>query len=231
MFLIEQLQGKHLFSYHGFACKWIPQVLLHINSSWFSALSFLIILPVFQLSGQLLTTYGYGAPEFESGIYTAKSDVYSFGVVMLELLTGRMSYDRYNNTSNQTRHISLLPAVYLLSRNDIFRSRTRGEQSLVRWAIPQLHDIGALTGMVDPALNGKYHDKSLSHFADIISRCVQVRSRIYLTFTFSNFFISKVSLFYRFFFLVVLTNLSLYCRRSQSSGHQCLKLCRTSYKW
>lgn len=47
-----------------------------------------------QLSGQLLTTYGYGAPEFESGIYTTKSDVYSFGVVMLELLTGRMSYDR-----------------------------------------------------------------------------------------------------------------------------------------
>lgn len=48
----------------------------------------------FQLSGQLLTTYGYGAPEFESGVYTSQSDVYSFGVVMLELLTGRMSYDR-----------------------------------------------------------------------------------------------------------------------------------------
>lgn len=47
-----------------------------------------------QLSGQLLTAYGYGAPEFESGIYTLESDVYSFGVVMLELLTGRMSYDR-----------------------------------------------------------------------------------------------------------------------------------------
>lgn len=48
----------------------------------------------FQLSGQLLTAYGYGAPEFESGIYTAQSDVYSFGVVMLELLTGRKSHDR-----------------------------------------------------------------------------------------------------------------------------------------
>ncbi|KZV30227.1 protein STRUBBELIG-receptor FAMILY 3-like, partial [Dorcoceras hygrometricum] len=97
------------------------------------------------LSGQLLTTYGYGAPEFESGIYTSKSDVYSFGVVMLELLTGRMSYDR---------------------------TRTRGEQFLVRWAIPQLHDIDALSRMVDPALNGNYPVKSLSHFADIISRCV-----------------------------------------------------------
>nr|XP_016460467.1 PREDICTED: LOW QUALITY PROTEIN: protein STRUBBELIG-RECEPTOR FAMILY 3-like [Nicotiana tabacum] len=99
-----------------------------------------------QLSGQLLTTYGYSAPEFESGIYTSRSDVYSFGVVMLELLTGRMSYDR---------------------------TRNRGEQFLVRWAIPQLHDIDALTKMVDPSLNGKYPIKSLSHFADIISRCVQ----------------------------------------------------------
>jgi len=43
----------------------------------------------------LLAAYGYGAPEFDSGIYTWQSDVYSFGVVMLELLTGRMSYDRY----------------------------------------------------------------------------------------------------------------------------------------
>jgi serine/threonine protein kinase len=50
---------------------------------------------VSQLSGQLLAAYGYGAPEFDSGIYTWQSDVYSFGVVMLELLTGRMSYDRY----------------------------------------------------------------------------------------------------------------------------------------
>nr|XP_016474068.1 PREDICTED: protein STRUBBELIG-RECEPTOR FAMILY 3-like [Nicotiana tabacum] len=65
---------------------------------------------------------------------------------MLELLTGRMSYDR---------------------------TRSRGEQFLVRWAIPQLHDIDALTRMVDPSLKGKYPLKSLSHFADIISRCVQ----------------------------------------------------------
>uniref|UniRef100_A0A0A0K3Q1 Protein kinase domain-containing protein n=1 Tax=Cucumis sativus TaxID=3659 RepID=A0A0A0K3Q1_CUCSA len=101
---------------------------------------------VSQLSGQLLTAYGYGAPEFESGVYTLESDVYSFGVVMLELLTGRMSYDR---------------------------TRIRGEQFLVRWAIPQLHDIEALTSMVDPSLNGRYPAKSLSYFADIISKCVQ----------------------------------------------------------
>lgn len=101
---------------------------------------------VSQLSGHLLSAYGYGAPEFESGIYTLMSDVYSFGVVMLELLTGRKSHDR---------------------------TRIRGEQFLVRWAIPQLHDIDALSGMVDPSLNGQYPVKSLSHFADIISRCVQ----------------------------------------------------------
>ncbi|KAL9257739.1 STRUBBELIG-RECEPTOR FAMILY 3-like protein [Drosera capensis] len=101
---------------------------------------------VSQLSGQLQSTYGYGAPEYESGIYTHVSDVFSFGVVMLELLTGRMAYDN---------------------------ARVRGEQILVRWAIPQLHDIEALTGMVDPSLDGEYPTKSLSNYADIISRCVQ----------------------------------------------------------
>ncbi|XP_055804084.1 protein STRUBBELIG-RECEPTOR FAMILY 3-like [Solanum dulcamara] len=89
---------------------------------------------------------GYGAPELELGSYTCQSDVYSFGVVMLELLTGRQSYDR---------------------------SRPRGEQLLVRWAIPRLHDIDALSRMVDPSLNGSYPSKSLSRFADIISLCIQ----------------------------------------------------------
>ncbi|KAL3519672.1 hypothetical protein ACH5RR_017821 [Cinchona calisaya] len=89
---------------------------------------------------------GYGGPELELGTYTYHSDVYSFGVVMLELLTGRKSYDR---------------------------SRPRGEQFLVRWAIPRLHDIDALSRMVDPSLNGAYPSKSLSRFADIISLCIQ----------------------------------------------------------
>ena len=57
----------------------------------------------------------------------------------------------------------------------IYRSRPRGEQFLVRWAIPQLHDIDALAEMVDPSLKGVYPIKSLSRFADIISSCVQVR--------------------------------------------------------
>ncbi|XP_012068778.1 protein STRUBBELIG-RECEPTOR FAMILY 6 [Jatropha curcas] len=90
---------------------------------------------------------GYGAPEVAmSGQYTLKSDVYSFGVVMLELLTGRKPFDS---------------------------SRPRSEQSLVRWATPQLHDIDALAKMVDPALKGLYPVKSLSRFADVIALCVQ----------------------------------------------------------
>lgn len=44
----------------------------------------------------------------------------------------------------------------------------------MRWATPQLHDIDALSKMVDPALNGMYPAKSLSRFADIIALCVQV---------------------------------------------------------
>ncbi|XP_028202593.1 protein STRUBBELIG-RECEPTOR FAMILY 3-like isoform X3 [Glycine soja] len=99
-----------------------------------------------QLSGRLLTAYGYSAPEFESGSYTQQSDVFSFGVVMLELLTGRKSYEK---------------------------SLPRGEQFLVRWAVPQLHDIDALSKMVDPCLKGTYPMKSLSRFADIVSSCIQ----------------------------------------------------------
>ncbi|KAM3375167.1 protein STRUBBELIG-RECEPTOR FAMILY 6 isoform X1 [Capsicum galapagoense] len=90
---------------------------------------------------------GYGAPEAAiSGKCTAKSDVYSFGVVMLELFSGRKPFDR---------------------------SRPRSEQSLVRWATPQLHDIDALEKMVDPSLTGLYSIKSLSRFADVIALCVQ----------------------------------------------------------
>ncbi|XVF40559.1 hypothetical protein PTKIN_Ptkin01aG0123400 [Pterospermum kingtungense] len=100
-----------------------------------------------EFSGSLFVSYGYAAPEIEFGSYTCQTDVYSLGVVMLELLTGRESFDR---------------------------SRPLGEQFLVRWAIPQLHDIDALVRMVDISLNGAYPVKSLSRFADIISRCVQV---------------------------------------------------------
>ncbi|EHA8588353.1 hypothetical protein COCNU_scaffold004835G000020 [Cocos nucifera] len=51
--------------------------------------------------------------------------------------------------------------------------RSRSEQSLVRWATPQLHDIDASDRMVDPALKGLSPAKSLSRFADVIALCVQ----------------------------------------------------------
>ncbi|XVE87737.1 hypothetical protein DITRI_Ditri19aG0011800 [Diplodiscus trichospermus] len=102
-----------------------------------------------QVSTEMFGSFGHSAPEFAlSGVYTAKSDVYSFGVVMLELMTGRKPLDS---------------------------SRPRSEQSLVRWATPQLHDIDSLAKMVDPALNGMYPAKSLSRFADIVALCVQVK--------------------------------------------------------
>lgn len=59
-----------------------------------------------------------------------------------------------------------------------YSSRSRSEQSLVRWATPQLHDIDALAKMVDPALKGLYPVKSLSRFADVIALCVQVTSQL-----------------------------------------------------
>ncbi|KAG6529281.1 protein STRUBBELIG-RECEPTOR FAMILY 6-like [Zingiber officinale] len=100
----------------------------------------------FQASEENMAS-GYNPPEVAmSGQYTLKSDVYNFGVVMLELLTGRKPFDS---------------------------SRTRADQSLVRWATPQLHDIDALDSMVDPGLKGLYPAKSLSRFADVIAVCVQ----------------------------------------------------------
>ncbi|XP_047074327.1 protein STRUBBELIG-RECEPTOR FAMILY 8-like [Lolium rigidum] len=103
--------------------------------------------PEREVSTEVVGSFGYSAPEFAmSGTYSVKSDVYSFGVVMLELLTGRKPLDR---------------------------SRERPEQSLVRWATPQLHDIDALAKMVDPSMDGMYPAKSLSRFADIIALCVQ----------------------------------------------------------
>ncbi|XP_051199289.1 protein STRUBBELIG-RECEPTOR FAMILY 8 isoform X2 [Lolium perenne] len=103
--------------------------------------------PEREVSTEVVGSFGYSAPEFAmSGTYSVQSDVYSFGVVMLELLTGRKPLDR---------------------------SRERPEQSLVGWAIPQLHDIDALAKMVDPSMDGMYPAKSLSRFADIIALCVQ----------------------------------------------------------
>uniref|UniRef100_A0ACD5Z770 Uncharacterized protein n=1 Tax=Avena sativa TaxID=4498 RepID=A0ACD5Z770_AVESA len=90
-----------------------------------------------------------GPPEQASATEAvATGDVYSFGVVMLQLLTGRRPYDG---------------------------AQPRGERLLVPWACARLHDLSALRRMADPRLWGKttVPVRSLSRFADIISRCLQ----------------------------------------------------------
>jgi hypothetical protein len=72
--------------------------------------------------------------------------------------------------------ISCIDQAHACSSVCFTSSRERSEQSLVRWAAPQLHDIDLLARMVDPALDGLYPSKSLSRFADIIAICVQVRT-------------------------------------------------------
>jgi len=50
----------------------------------------------------------------------------------------------------------------------------------VTWASSQLHDINNLSRMVDPSIGGKCPKKSLSQFADIISRCIQVTLIVFI---------------------------------------------------
>jgi hypothetical protein len=76
--------------------------------------------------------------------------------------------------NKQGDHFYYFPFLTSICNFVDFSSRVRAEQSLVRWATPQLHDIDALSKMVDPCLNGMYPAKSLSRFADIIALCVQV---------------------------------------------------------
>ncbi|XWS12708.1 hypothetical protein CRYUN_Cryun37aG0113400 [Craigia yunnanensis] len=56
-----------------------------------------------EFSGSLFVSYGYAAPEIEFGNYTCQSDVYSLGIVMLELLTGRESFDRLAKSRIHTK--------------------------------------------------------------------------------------------------------------------------------
>ncbi|XP_020594301.1 serine/threonine-protein kinase PBL27-like [Phalaenopsis equestris] len=66
------------------------------------------------VSTRVMGTYGYCAPEYAmTGQLTLKSDVYSFGVVFLELITGRKAIDN---------------------------TRASGEQNLVAWVGPLLHN-------------------------------------------------------------------------------------------
>ncbi|PKI68641.1 hypothetical protein CRG98_010921, partial [Punica granatum] len=79
-------------------------------------------------SNRLIGGYGYSAPECAlTGKQTTKSDVYSFGVVLLELLTGRKTYD------------NRLPLQ---------------QRSLVAWATPLLSTM--VGECVDPRMDRDY---------------------------------------------------------------------------
>jgi hypothetical protein len=58
----------------------------------------------------------------------------------------------------------------------MFSSKPRTEQYLVKFVTPKLHDMDALGELADPGLHGLYPPKSLSRYADVIARCVQVQT-------------------------------------------------------
>lgn len=133
-------------------------------------------------------------------------------------------------TPHIVHHLINLPVLVMFSKVTTYmfllwlwnaRSLPRGEQFLVRWAVPRLHDIDALSRMVDPYLNGTYPIKSLSRFADIISSCIMVN--------FSTTFASYPS-YYEY--LLVFTDVfnQPFGRESPNFGPRSLKSYRNSYK-
>lgn len=98
------------------------------------------------VSTRVMGTYGYAAPEYvATGHLTARSDVYSFGVVLLEILTGRRAVDK---------------------------TKPGGEQNLVEWAKPYLHDKRKVFRIVDPRLEGQYSMKAAHRVATLASSCL-----------------------------------------------------------
>ncbi|KAF8038356.1 hypothetical protein BT93_B1017 [Corymbia citriodora subsp. variegata] len=99
------------------------------------------------VSTQVMGTYGYAAPEYiATGHLYVKSDVYSFGVVLLEMLTSVRAMDR---------------------------NRCYGQQNLVEWARPSLHDKRKLRKIMDWRLEGRYPLKAATQVAELILKCLE----------------------------------------------------------
>ncbi|XP_048444881.1 receptor-like serine/threonine-protein kinase NCRK isoform X1 [Pyrus x bretschneideri] len=92
-------------------------------------------------------TFGYFAPEYAiAGRASLESDVFSFGVVLLELITGR---------------------------KPIHKSTTKGEESLVIWAMPRLLDSRrVITELADPDLNGNFPEEEMQIMAYLAKECL-----------------------------------------------------------
>ncbi|XP_051134124.1 receptor-like serine/threonine-protein kinase NCRK [Andrographis paniculata] len=92
-------------------------------------------------------TFGYFAPEYAIiGRASLKSDVFSFGVVLLELITGR---------------------------NPIQKSSNKGEESLVIWAQPLLHDSKrVISELPDPRLEGRFQEEEMQVMAYLAKECL-----------------------------------------------------------
>ncbi|KAI3461418.1 hypothetical protein Pfo_018081 [Paulownia fortunei] len=92
-------------------------------------------------------SFGYFAPEHAIvGRASVKSDVFSFGVVLLELITGR---------------------------KPIHKSSNKGEESLVIWATPRLHDNKRLIlELPDPRLKGTYQEEEMQVMAYLARECL-----------------------------------------------------------
>ncbi|KAL8462736.1 hypothetical protein ACS0TY_033672 [Phlomoides rotata] len=100
------------------------------------------------LSGPVMGTYGYCAPEYaRTGQLTTKSDVYSFGVVLLQIISGR--------------------------KEAIDSTKPLEEENLVAWAKPLLRDRRKYKLMADPLLEGKYPMKGLEQALGVASMCLQ----------------------------------------------------------
>ncbi|KMZ73222.1 Kinase-like protein [Zostera marina] len=103
------------------------------------------------VSTRVMGTQGYAAPEYiMTGHLTTKSDVYSFGVVLLELLTGRRSFDK---------------------------TRPAREQDLVDWVKSCLKDPRRICRIMDPSLEGQYSTKAAHRAASLGLQCLSHHSR------------------------------------------------------
>ncbi|KAJ8564480.1 hypothetical protein K7X08_000940 [Anisodus acutangulus] len=137
--------GNHLLVYEYIRKVTLDDALhnvLCMPLTW--SLRLRIAIGVARALNYLHTSYHWPATALKSRL--PRADIYSLGVPLLELLTGRRSFDS---------------------------SKPKGEQSLVEWASSKLHDSESLLEMVDPTITRTISIRALSSYADIISQCIQ----------------------------------------------------------